>query len=92
MLKNRIDSKLDAEIVFLLGELEKHRDDPEKYADTVKRISELEKLKSDGLKPPSSDVILAVAANIFGILYLARYERTEVIKAPHAFRQIWKVK
>jgi hypothetical protein len=40
------------------------------------------------------DVVVAVAANLFGILWIARYERenANVIKAPHAFRMIWKPK
>ena len=37
------------------------------------------------LKLPSTDTMLIVGANIFGILWLARYERENVIKAPKAF-------
>jgi hypothetical protein len=88
MFKSQINRKLDAEILYLLTELETHRGDPEKYAEHVERISKLEKLRSEGLQPPSVDVILSVAANIFGILWVARYEQSEVIKAPNAFRMI----
>ena len=42
------------------------------------------------LKLPSTDTMLIVAANIFGILWLARYEKTEVIKAPKAFGYVMK--
>jgi hypothetical protein len=94
MFKSPISSKLDAEMMFLLEELEKHRDDPEKYAETVNRIALLEKLQPKKAEPLSMDVVVAVAANLFGILWIARYERenANVIKAPHAFRMIWKPK
>lgn len=41
-------------------------------------------------KPLSLDTALVVGANLFGILWLARYERDHVIKAPNAFRNIMK--
>lgn len=88
--KSRLESKLDAEILFLLEELETVRDNPEKYATNVDRIAKLEKLRSEGLRPPSWDTVLLVGANIFGILYLARFEREHVIKAPQAFKFIQK--
>ena len=90
MFKSQIDSKLDAEIAFLLDELAKHRESSEEYATTVERIAKLEKLRTERLRPPSMDTVLLVGANIFGILWLARYERENVIKAPNAFRMILK--
>ena len=48
MFKSRIDSKLEAEIAFLLEELETCRDNPEKYATNVDRIAKLEKLTING--------------------------------------------
>lgn len=92
MFKSKTDSKLDAEIAFLLEQLETLRDDPEKYAINVDRIAKLEKLRSEGLRPPSMDTVLLVGANIFGILWLARYERENVIKAPNAFKFVMKPK
>lgn len=92
--KTQIESKLAAEIISELEKLETQRDEPEKYAATVDRIAKLHKLlaeeKSPGLKPPSLDTVLVVGANIFGILWLARFERTEVIKAPNAMRFVLK--
>ena len=86
-----INSKLDAEILSALEELESQKDDPTKYDATVKRISNLKELKTrTGLKPPSLDTVLVVGANIFGILWLARYEREEVIKAPQAMKFVMK--
>lgn len=90
MFKSRLESKLDAEIAFLLEELETLRDDPEKYATNVDRIAKLDKLRTQGFQPPSLDTVLIVGANIFGILWLARYEREEVIKAPNAFKFVMK--
>lgn len=91
MFKSRIiQAKLDAEILSLLEELEKLEDDSEKYDTIVDRIAKLEKLKPEGFRPPSWDSVLVVGANIFGILWLARYERSEVIKAPNAFKFVMK--
>ena len=92
MFKSPVHAKLDAEIIFLLEELETLRGDSEKYATYVERISKLEKLRPEGVRPPSVDTVLLVGANIFGILWLARYERTEVIKSQSAFRQILKLR
>lgn len=81
LIKSTIESKLDEEILIALAELEKHRDSPEKTAATVERISKLHKLKTEeSLKLPSLDTVLIVGANIFGILWLTRYEsRDEII-------------
>lgn len=87
----RIESKLDEEIIFSLEELEKARDNSEEYAAIVDRIAKLEKLKSEpGWKPPSIDTVLIVGANIFGILWLARYERENVVRSPTALKFVMK--
>ena len=61
-------------------------------AQTQIKIEEtLHKFEADSkLKLPSTDTMLIVAANIFGILWLARYERENVIRAPKAFGNIMK--
>lgn len=80
--KSQINSKLEKEIVSALAELESTRDDPEKYAAVLDRITKLQKLKAEqAIKPPSLDTALIVGANIFGILWLTRYERENVISS-----------
>ena len=61
-------------------------------AQTQIKIEEtLHKVEADKkLKLPSTDTMLIVGANIFGILWLARYERENVIKAPRAFGNIMR--
>lgn len=44
-------------------------------------IEENQKSLPFGLKPPSLDTALIVAANIFGILWLTRYEKERVISS-----------
>ena len=85
-IKSPIEVKLDAEILSLLAKLDETTKDSEEYANLIERISKLHKLKTEERsKPISADTVLVVAANIFGILWLARYERENVIKAPKAF-------
>jgi hypothetical protein len=79
MFKSSNDAKLEEEIAFSLKELETHREDPEKYAAVIDRITKLDKLKSEGFSPPSLDTVLIVGANIFGILWLTRFEKENVI-------------
>lgn len=90
--RHKIDSTLDAEIIAALEELEKVRDDPEKYATALDRVAKLKELKPPSrLKPFTLDTALVVGANIFGILYLARFdESASVMKKPTAFRFIVK--
>lgn len=89
--RNQNDAKLDREIAAELDGLAKLRDDPNAYDAAVDRITKLEKLKSDGgLRPLSWDTVVVVGANIFGILWLARYERENVIKSQTALRQVIK--
>lgn len=82
MFRSPIVSKLNDEMNVLLDKLEQHRDDPQKYGDIVDRIVKLQKMKSDErLKLPSLDTALFVGANIFGILWLTRYEKEHVINS-----------
>jgi len=93
MFKNQDDQILGREITASLEKLESLRDDPEKYNALVDRIGRLQKMKSQkGLSLPSPDTMLIVGANIFGILYLARFETSSsnVIRAPQAFRSVMK--
>jgi hypothetical protein len=92
MFKSRIDSKLDDEILLSLEKLDELRDDPEKYADHVERVSKLDKLRTERFQPPSLDTVLIVGANIFGILWLARYERENVIRSPNAMKLVLRPK
>jgi hypothetical protein len=91
--QRKIDSALDAEITSALAELEKSRDDPEKYNATLDRIGRLQKTKpQSGLFKLPLDTMLICSTNIFGVLWLARYERENVIKAPNAFRSVIRLK
>ena len=92
-LKTEIESKLDAEIISALTELESITDKTTKdYGDLVDRISKLHELKAKERpkKRISPDTALVVAANIFGILWLARYERENVIKSKTAMGFVFK--
>lgn len=80
MFKSRIETKLDEEIISLLEALEPQTKTSEEYGTIVDRMSKLHKLKSEErLKLPSLDTAMIVGANIFGILWLTRYERENVI-------------
>ena len=64
-----------------------HKLKSEEAQNQIKIEEILYKVKADKrLKPPSSDTMLIVAANIFGILWLARYERTERDQSTESFR------
>ena len=90
--KSQTETKLDAEILSLLAKLKETTKDSDEYGTLVDRIAKLHKLKTEERPKPfiSPDTALVVAANIFGILWLARFEKTEVIKAPKAFGFIMK--
>jgi hypothetical protein len=91
--KSSIETKLDAEINTLLDKLVKTEKDSDDYDALVERISKLYKLKSEEttkIQLPSMDSVLFVSANIFGILWLTRFEKENVIKAPKAFGFILK--
>lgn len=93
MFKSQIESTLDAEILSALKELDGQEKTSEKYGTIVERISKLHKLKSEenrGFRPLSLDTVLVVGANIFGILWLARYERENVIRSPSAMKFVMR--
>lgn len=92
-IKTQTESKLDEEINSILDKLKETEKDSEDYAKLLERLSKLHKLKTEEAPRPkriSPDTVLIVAANIFGILWLARFEKTEVIKAPNAMRNVLK--
>jgi hypothetical protein len=92
-IKRQADSALDREIAIALEKLETVRDDAEKYNATIDRIGRLQKLKPESrLRPLTPDTVLTVTANIFGILWLTRYERENVIKARSALGFVMKPK
>ena len=90
---SEFETKLDAEIISLLNKLGTITDKKStEYAVIVERLSELNKLKAEKPKKQlSPDTMLIVAANIFGILWLARYERENVIRSRSAFGQVMKL-
>lgn len=80
--KNKTETMLDAEIQSALEELGSTDKKTDEYGDLVERISKLHKLKAEERpKRISPDTALVVAANIFGILWLTRYERENVINS-----------
>lgn len=90
--QSETEAKLDAEISSLLDKLKETTKDSEEYATTVEHLSTLYKLKPE--KKPmrvSPDTVLIVAANIFGILWVARYEKTDVIKSRNALGLVFKL-
>lgn len=79
--KSSIETKLEEEIDRQLDALV-NEEDPDKYTTALERVTKLHKIKSEeGLKPPSLDTMLVVGANLFGIVWLTRYERTNVISS-----------
>jgi len=80
--KSEIETQLDAKILAALEELNNHEKMSEDYGTIVDRIAKLHKLKTEERsKPISQDTVLVVIANIFGILWLTRYEREHVINS-----------
>lgn len=78
-----------ATIIKRMSEL--HKLKAEEAQTSLRSIETESKIKPDRLiKPPSLDTALVVAANIFGILWLARFEREDVIKAPQAMKFVMK--
>ena len=77
--KSPIETKLDEEIMSSLEELGNYKSTDKEYGEIIDRVAKLHKLKSDErLKLPSMDTTIMVAANIFGILWVTRYEREHV--------------
>jgi hypothetical protein len=80
--KSQIEIELETEILSSFKELKSHEATSEEYGTVVDRIAKLHKLKSEEkLKLPSLDTALVVGANIFGIFWLTRYERENVISS-----------
>lgn len=91
--KSPIATKLDQEIISVLDELTQHEKTSQEYNTALERLSKLHKLKCEEaqtefkvqadsqLRRPSADMLLMVGANIFGILWLTRYERENVISS-----------
>lgn len=81
-IKSSIESKLDAEIESALDQLSSLDKSADDYSDLVELISKLHKLKTEERpKRVSPDAVLGAAANVFGILWLTRYEKTDVINS-----------
>lgn len=91
-IKTQTETKLDAEIQSALDKLEAMPDKTsDAYGTLVEHIAQLHKLKiEERPKQISPDTMLIVAANIFGILWLARYERENVIKSRAALGFVMK--
>lgn len=90
--KNSIEAALEKEITTQLEKLSQAEEAADRGA-ILDHVTKLQKLKSEsssGLKPPSMDTVLVVGANIFGILWLARYEQEHVIKAQKALGFVMK--
>jgi hypothetical protein len=89
--KSSIESKLDQEILLALDKLDGLDPKSEEYGAIVDRVAKLHKLKTEGRpRPVSLDTMLIVGANIFGILWLTRFERENVITAKSALRFVMK--
>jgi hypothetical protein len=91
--QSQIEAAIDAEIQHALETLALMPDKTsDQYGNLVEHISKLNKLKTEGKsKQISPDTMLIVAANIFGILWLARYERENVIRSRSAFAQVMRL-
>jgi hypothetical protein len=89
--KSQTRVMLDAEIQSALSKLDGLEPKSEEYTAILEQVSKLHKLRTEERsKRISPDTCLIVAANIFGILWLARYERENVIKAPNAMKFVMK--
>lgn len=77
--KSPIDTELDERILSALSKLKTLEPTSKEYADIVENLTELNKLKTEKSKPISPDTMLIVAANLFGILWITRYEKTDSI-------------
>lgn len=91
LIKSPIETKLDKELMYLLEKLERLQGSTEEYDATVERLTKLYELKSkEKLKLPSLDTVLIVSANVFGILWLTRFEKENVIRSKSALSFIMK--
>jgi hypothetical protein len=94
LIKSQTEIKLDAEIQSALEKLASIPDKTsEDYATMVEHVSTLYKLKTDTRsKPISPDTLLNVAANVFGILWLTRFERENIIPSKSALGFVTKLR
>jgi len=84
--KSSTEVKLEAEINALLDKLESAQKDSEEYDTIVNHLTALHNLTGKNrFKQISPDTVLIVAANIFGILWLTRFEREHVLPSRNAF-------
>jgi hypothetical protein len=92
MLKSKSQAKLDKEINTLLEKLESMSDkSSDDYGTIVERIAKLHKLRTEeGLKLPNLDTALVVGANVFGIIWLTRFEKENVIPSRSALGFVMK--
>lgn len=89
--KSQTQAEIEAKILSALSKLETLEPDSKEYAAIVDQVTKLHKLKTDERpKPISKDTMLIVAANVFGILWIARYERENVIKSRNALSFVMK--
>jgi hypothetical protein len=81
--KSQTKAKLDAEICSALDQLSDLDKTSDEYGDLVDRIAKLHKLTTEDRSKfrVSPDTALIVAANLFGILRITRYEREDVINS-----------
>lgn len=80
--KSSIQAKLEEEIIASLDQLAQLQKDSAEYGVAVDRLSKLHKLKSEEqTEMPSMNTVLVVGANIFGILWLTRYEKEHVLSS-----------
>lgn len=92
LIPSQTDIKLEQEIISALEQLASIPDkSSDEYTTIVDRITKLQKLKPErAIKPPSLDTVLIVGANIFGILWLTRFERENVIPSKSALGFVMK--
>ena len=84
-VKNEIDTQLDAEIASALEQLAEMDKMSEDYEKLLDRISKLYKLKPEERpKRISPDTVLVVAANLFAIIRLTKFENENVIPSKSA--------
>lgn len=83
MYKLKIDSEptaLDLAIDDVLKQMNDLSADSEEYARMVARLTELNKIRTEGSpKPVSRDVWVTTTANLLGIILIIAHERVNVI-------------
>ncbi len=89
-IKSSAETKLDAQIEAQLDKLGEATS-AEEVDKIIDRMTKLQKLKPERLKPLSADTVLVVAANLAGIWWLARYEKENVIQSRSGLAQVMKL-